>query len=299
MPVIHVASVSPGAGRTGVAAVLARYLAFQGVPAGLAREAGGSKATEDAAMFSALLFVRDTLAAPVATADIARYAESERFYVVENTPGSAGDQAVFVCRPGEADGLRALAPGESPVIVLGVPDAASEASAREFAGFNVVAVIPEDRALFGPSIGEIEAELHSERLVEGDRPDDTTVDYVIIASLSSDPGQPYFRRFDPKAVVVRYDKTDLALAAMAAGCEAIILSGGRRPSDYLLDRAESDGIPVLLSQHNTLRTVDEVEEVWSKSRFQGERKLERLYELLMAQGALEAIASKFKVPAHA
>lgn len=295
MPVIHVASVSPGAGRTGVAAAIARYFAFQGVPTGLAREAGGSRAADDAAMFGALGFVRETSALPVATAEVARYQRGSRLYVVENTPGSAGDRAVFVARRGDGEGLRAMSPGQSPVVVLGAPENGLDAARQEFSAFNVVAIVPEDRALFGPSIGEIEAELRTERLSAGDRPDDTTVDYVIIASLSSDPGQPYFRRFDPKAVVVRYDKTDLALAAMAAGCEAIILSGGRRPSDYVIDRAESDGIPVLLSQYSTLRTVDEVEEVWGKSRFQGERKLERMYELLAARGAFEAIAVEFNV----
>lgn len=83
-------------------------------------------------------------------------------------------------------------------------------------------------------------------------------------------------------VVVRFDRTDMHLAAMQAEPEVLILTGGRRPSDYLFDAAGAKGIPVLLSRTDTENTVIALEGIFDRTRFHGERKLDRMSELLEA-----------------
>ncbi len=83
-------------------------------------------------------------------------------------------------------------------------------------------------------------------------------------------------------MVVRFDKTDMHLAAMQADPSCLILTGGRRPSDYLFDAAAAKGIPVLLSRTDTENTVIALERIFEHTRFQGERKLDRMAELLEA-----------------
>ena len=115
-------------------------------------------------------------------------------------------------------------------------------------------------------------------------------DHLVIAPIGSDAGQPYLRRFESKAVVVRFDKTDQHLAALRADPNVLILTGGRRPSEYLFDAASAKGIPVLLSRTDTENTVIALEGVFDHTRFQGDRKLDRMAELLEGSGLFEALA---------
>ena len=131
--------------------------------------------------------------------------------------------------------------------------------------------------------------LNADVIVQGDDMN-ATCDHLVVAPISSDAGQPYFRRFPSKAVVVRFDKTDMHLAAMQAAPECLILTGGRQPSGYLFDAAGARGIPVLLSRTDTENTVIALEGIFDRTRFQGERKLDRMAALLEPTGLWDALA---------
>ena len=79
-------------------------------------------------------------------------------------------------------------------------------------------------------------------------------------------------------------------AALRADPNVLILTGGRRPSEYLFDAASAKGIPVLLSRTDTENTVIALEGVFDHTRFQGDRKLDRMAELLEGSGLFEALA---------
>jgi BioD-like phosphotransacetylase family protein len=89
-------------------------------------------------------------------------------------------------------------------------------------------------------------------------------------------------------VVARFDRTDMHLAA-SRRTNVLILTGGRRPSDYTFDAASSQGVPVLLSRTDTENTVIALEGIFDRTRFQGERKLDRMAELLDSSGLYEAL----------
>ena len=146
----------------------------------------------------------------------------------------------------------------------------------------------EDRTLAGFSVSEVQSALNAETLVQGES--DPTSDYLVIAPIGSDAGQPYLIRFDSKAVVVRFDKTDQHLAAMRADPNVLILTGGRRPSEYLFDAARANGVPVLLSRTDTENTVIALEGIFDKTRFHGDRKLDRMSELLGGTGLVRALS---------
>lgn len=282
MAIIYVGSAQPGEGKTGVAAAIARTLAYSGTPVRFVRLAEeGGNADADAEWFGAAAFAPGTSAAtateiPMANAGetlvvegpLATYPGGEAKLVVvaggkkpASTP--AGAAAVVVTRVSGLAGARATA-GDPPVIELG-----------------------EDRTLAGFSVSEARAALNAEVLVEGDG--DPTSDYLVIAPIGSDAGQPYFRRFDAPAVVVRFDKTDQHLAALRAEPNVLILTGGRRPSDYLFDAAGANGTPVLLSRTDTENTVIALEGIFDRTRFHGDRKLDRMAGLLAGSGLFEAL----------
>ena len=280
MAVIYVGSASPGEGKTGVAAAIARAVAYSGTPVRLVRLAeDGSNAEADAAWFASLDFAPGSAASPASSAPAATSGET---LVVEGPLASAPAEAKLVV---VASGRAPATANAAAVIVTGV-DGLEGARTNE--GSPLVIELGEDRSLAGFSVSEARAMLNAEVLVEGDT--DPTCDHLVIAPISSDAGQPYLRRFESKAVVVRFDKTDQHLAALKADPNVLILTGGRRPSDYLFDAAGANGVPVLLSRTDTENTVIALEGVFDKTRFQGERKLERMCDLLAGTSLIEALA---------
>ncbi len=289
VPVIVVTSTTPGAGKTGVAAAIARHFAYEGRSVRLVRvaDSGAGNAAKDAEWFGSLSFVPGSSATPVAPGAFADPG-SDALVVVEATGESCnipGAKHVVVARH---DDRGAMPEGITPsaIVVTDVP--VGHPGAEGDGGIPAIS-LTEDRTLAGFSLSEAKAMLNAEVLVEGDV-GDPTCDHLVISPIASDAGQPYFRRFVSKAVVVRFDKTDMHLAAIKAEPNVLILTGGRKPSDYLYDVASAQGIPVLLSRTDTENTVIALEGIFDRTRFQGERKLDRMAELLEGSGLYEAIA---------
>jgi hypothetical protein len=281
VPLLVVTSEAQGVGKTGVAAAIARHYAYQGRPVTLARLADGTpNADADAAYYAGLSFAPGSAAAPVAVADL-RDPGPQALLVVEaglEAAAALGGASLLVAREGTP---AKLPPNLSPIAVV-VTDVHGVASTRAATiGTTLVVEVGEDDTLAGFSIGEARDALRAEVLVPGDA-DDVTCDRLVVSPISSDAGQPHLRRFPSKAVVVRFDKTDMHLAALRSDPSCLILTGGRRPSDYLFDAASAKGVPVLLSLTDTENTVIALEGIWDNTRFQGERKLDRMSELLEA-----------------
>ncbi len=274
---VAVTSAEAGAGKTGVAAAIARHFGYAGTPTRLVRAASeGEGATADAAYFGSLFFAPGS--ASVASHDLPAD-DPASVTVVECTVAqakelaAAGAKVVLVAKT-KAAAVKDLSP-VATIITRG-PAAAG------------VINLPDDRTLNGFSVSEAQALTNAELIVEGDK-GNPTCDYLVIAPIGSDAGQPYFRRFEAMAVVVRFDKTDMHLAALAADPQCLILTGGRRPSDYLFDAASARGVPVLLSRTDTENTVIALESVFENTRFRGERKLDRMSELLGPTGLFSAL----------
>ncbi|MFN0145744.1 MAG: DRTGG domain-containing protein [Dehalococcoidia bacterium] len=280
MPVIVVTSAGQGDGKTGVATAIARHYAYLGQAVRLTRiasTAAGSHAPDDAAYFASLDFV------PGSPSSVESWAG------IHDAPGSltvvevdavdlvlpAGAAVVTVSR----SAMSQAPTGVVPVATVVTAAALIGATANQPADGPLEVLLGDDRTLAGFSVAEARAMLNAEVLVTGDETG-ATCDHLVIAPIASDAGQPYFRRFASKAVVVRFDKTDMHLAAMRADPACLILTGGRRPSDYLFDAATAKGVPVLLSRTDTENTVIALEGIFDNTRFSGERKLDRMCELL-------------------
>lgn len=299
MPTIIVASQHPQAGRTTITAGLGALLAEQGRSVRLARlpSSEGSGAEDDARLLAS---VPGCTASATAVTEqdalvLARDAGEAGVALIEAPAGAANElagrlSAGVVLVAGDAgDVLSAkssLGDALAGVIATRVPGRRLDTLPAEIEsqGVPCLAVLPEDRLLGGPNVQEMAEALHASRLVERGV-EDEAVEYVMLGPISADPGQPYFLQHGSKAVVNRFDKMDLHLAALATEPDCLILTGGQMPSPYLLDRvAGSDfDITVLLAPEGTVRTVELLDELFGSTRFAGQRKLARAIELLRAR----------------
>ncbi|OGO49688.1 MAG: hypothetical protein A2148_00515 [Chloroflexi bacterium RBG_16_68_14] len=300
MLTIIIASLQPGEGRTTAAAGLGARLAEEGRTVRLLRlraSTGADAAAEDDARTLAAVPGCASPGSPVGEQEAqAQASEAGAVCLIEAPPGLSAEPAArlsarIILVSAQADDRRIaelaaaaerLGDALLGVVVTRVPERRLASVRANLAGRGLpcLAALPEDRLLAGPTIREMAEALHASRLAEGGE-EDEAVEFVMLGPISSDPGQPYFLQHGSKAVVQRFDKMDLHLAALATSPDCLILTGGQQPSPYLLDRVRgSDGeTSVLLSPEETVRTVELLDELYGRSRFSGRRKLARAVEL--------------------
>lgn len=312
MKTLLVTSPRPGLGKTGVIAALALRLAYEGhrvlaLRLGRADDAG---AAEDAEYLASLPFARGRGGRPVGPEDIAAVVEQGGRPVdllfLEDAGDGSGQAiaaqpetrvlAVIQGDPrGQGEALTAaveqLASRFAGVVATGVAerDVRGAHEALKRFGIPALAVIPEDRTLYAPTIGDVVEALDAE-VILGDPPPDLIIEYMMIGPLTADPSDPYFKRRRNKAVITRSDKTDLQLSALHTQTDVLILTGGFPPSPYTIDRAAGEEVPILLTRADTRESVALLSDVFGSSRFSGERKLERLGELLAEEWSAADVA---------
>jgi hypothetical protein len=305
-------SPAPKAGKTALAAALALRLAYQGrrVLALRLGDPSHTAAAHDARLFAGLPFARGRGGAPVPAEEALRLASEGTRPVevlfLEADPGPAAQAAaeqadarvVLVLRgaPGaQVEVARAaaetLAGRLRAVVATAVPER-QVAVAREVlagVGLPVLAVLPEDRTLYAPTVLDLIEALEAE-VILGEPDLDQAIEYILVNPVSADPGQPYYARRRNKAVITRSDKTDLQLAALQTQTDLLILTGGVPPSPYTIDRAAGEEVPLLLTRLSTREAVSRLEDVYARSRFAGETKLERMRALLDVEADEQLLA---------
>lgn len=294
MPALLIASAEPLAGKTAVAVGLAQRLRDEGRRVALFRLGGDDHAAADAALFASLPFNSHPSQEPLAPSAVSSAAAQADVTIVEAPAGhpaealaALGGKALAVHRY-RAQGLdplsdlcRALGGSLAGVVATCVPERRKERVAQELAaaGLSALALVPEDRTLAAPTLAQLSAALEAEAAYleeDGQR----LIERPLISSISADPGQAYFTYHRPSAVIVRSDKPDQQLAALNAGVPCLIITGGRSPLSYVLDRAQGEEVPILQTGLDTVSTVRRIEEMYAAVPFAGQAKIERVASLL-------------------
>lgn len=163
------------------------------------------------------------------------------------------------------------------LVVNGVPQQRMARFPEE--GVKVLGVLPEERLLLTVSVRELAGHLQGQILNSLERCDEL-VGNLMVGAMCLDPATSYFNLKPDKAVIARGERADIQLAALETSTKCLILSGGAKPIATILYRAEEKGVPIIVTDRDTLATVAAVEEVLTQARFHQEKKLKRLNEIL-------------------
>jgi BioD-like phosphotransacetylase family protein len=282
LSIVIVASSESGAGKSVIAAAITHRMTAAGGAVTLVRLQGDDGADRDAAIFAGLHGLTSP-GKPLAVSDLTAVG-SVADVVVEAPAGPVGELASTLSATVLSVALPASAPGDvagAGTIVTRVHAADIRAiSSRE----GVLAVLPEDRILAAPSVDDIARALNARWLAEASPRG--SIDRVMIGTISSDAGSPYFANRERKAVITRYDKTDVQLAALLTDVDLLVLTGGGDPSPYLMDRVRGtrDDISVVVAAEDTVDTMRAIEGLYGGSRFDGSGKMLRAAQLLDQAG---------------
>lgn len=308
MPALLLVSPEPLAGKTTLAVGLAQRLREQGHGLALLRLAGDEHATADASQLASLPFNSQRSGEPLEPAAALVAAKGADMALIEAPAGDprevlkevGSDRALVVSNgspplDGLAQYCRSLGDSLAGLILNRVPQRRRESVSAAWEALGLpppLALLPEERVLAAPTLGDVAQALQAQASFLNDNKS-RLLERPLVASISADPGQGYFARYRPSAVIVRGDKPDLQLAALNADAPCLIVTGGLPPLSYVLERAEEEEIPILQTKLDTVAAVQRIEGMFAAAPFSiSESKLHRLAELLADLDVAALLAAK-------
>lgn len=319
MAALYITSPQAGAGKTLLCAGLGKHLRSQGKKVGFFKPlVADIKATEKKAADSDTAFIRRILSLKEPVEDLCpviggeenlgaqirqaydRVAKDKDIVIIEGVwrqrPGGKAVGAAYevvvalgakvVVVEGYSTKLFKAKPADSyrdfgeyllGVVVNKVP--ASQLEAVRGLGGEVLGVIPEDRALLSLTVAEL-AERIEGKIVNDTGKSAELVENYMLGALGVDSGLDYFGRKLDKAVVVRSERPDMQLAALETSTRCLVISGDGEPIYAVLHSAEDKNIPIIVTGGNTASVIESIELALGKTKFNQDKKLPRLDEVM-------------------
>ena len=170
--------------------------------------------------------------------------------------------------------------------------------ALERLGLPVLGVMPRSPLLRSVTVEELARRLGAQVLCCRDRLD-LLVETLSIGAMNVNSAMEFFRRRRNMAVVTGADRTDIQLAALEASTQCLILTGAGDPLPQLLNRAEELDVPLLKVEHDTLTTVEVVEQAFGHVRLHEVVKATYAFRLVEEHCDFLPLFARLKLPALA
>jgi BioD-like phosphotransacetylase family protein len=149
----------------------------------------------------------------------------------------------------------------------------------EAEGMNCLGVIPESRRLLAVTAAQVAEHLNGKFIT--DEPDtDILIERFQVGGFSLDPGELRFGLYPDNAVVIRGDRPDVQMSALAVPVSCMVLTADVEPIEYVKYEAGEEGVPMMLVPRDTKTTMSDLNTVQARATFNHPRKLETFVELV-------------------
>ena len=135
----------------------------------------------------------------------------------------------------------------------------------ESLGIKIFGIMPRSPLLRSVTVGELARRLEAQVICCSERLE-LLVETLSIGAMNVNSAMEFFRRRRNMAVVTGADRTDIQLAALEASTQCLILTGAGTPLPQLINRAEELEVPLLKVDHDTLSTVEVIEQAFGHVR---------------------------------
>ena len=125
-------------------------------------------------------------------------------------------------------------------------------------GIKVLGEIPMMPELRTFKVSEISEKMDA-KIVAGGKGLGNPVETMLVGAMSIQSAIRYLRRAKRKALITGGDRTEILLAALSTDTSCVIVTGGIKPSPTVISRADEIGVPILMTNSDTLEVTDIVE----------------------------------------
>jgi BioD-like phosphotransacetylase family protein len=226
----------------------------------------------------------------LSNARVAAMLDAPVIIVSEGGIGRPIDEIVLNCSLFAEHGVRVIGAVVNKVDVEShphLPEVLERGLAQH--GVELLACIPYSQFLANPSLELIATHLDGE-LLAGEATPGLTIGWVAIGAMQAVHAVELLR--DRTLLITPGDREDLIVAAMEANRDAavprvigIVLTGGFRPGDSVLQALRDAGIFTYLVRTDTYRTAQAVDEILVKTHSSDTEKISTIIELV--DGALD------------
>jgi len=161
----------------------------------------------------------------------------------------------------------------------------------EAKGLKSLGALPEDRRLLGVTVSQVAEHLNG-RYLAGEALTDGLVEHFMIGGMGLDSGLEYFGLHDNKATIVRGDRPDIQMASLQTPTACMVLTEGKDPTEYVLNEAELEDVPIVVTDSDTITTMKALNGVQNQAKFNHPAKLARFSELLRLHADLDIIRTR-------
>ena len=169
--------------------------------------------------------------------------------------------------------------------------------ALENLGLTVFGVMPRSPLLRSVTVGELVRRLDARVICCADR-EELLVETLSIGAMNVNSAMEFFRRRRNMAVVTGADRTDIQLAALEASTQCLILTGAGEPLPQLISRAEELDVPLLKVEHDTLATVEVIEQAFGHVRLHEAVKATYAFRLVEEHCHLDRLFEALNLTVH-
>jgi len=158
-------------------------------------------------------------------------------------------------------------------------------------GIETVGTVGHDKHLAGLSVADLANEVGG-TILTTDAPTEGVVERFSVGAMGGSAALERLRGVRNTALVTGGDRSDIQTAALeASGVECLILTGGYRPSNAVIGKAEDRNVPILSVQTDTRTTIDRVEDSLRTGRIRDPEAIERMVDLIAEAVDIESMLS--------
>ena len=148
--------------------------------------------------------------------------------------------------------------------------------------------IPEDKLLLAITPDQIAQFIKGEIVNQYDG-EKFLVENFLIGGMGMDPAEYHFNHYKNKCIIVRGDRPDIQMSALNSNCSCIILTNNIKPIEYIQNEADLEQVPIIVTETDTLETIDKLNGLNKNTFFNHSLKLDRYLELFRSNIQLDQI----------
>jgi BioD-like phosphotransacetylase family protein len=172
-------------------------------------------------------------------------------------------------------------------VVLNMCDSPHPKAVLEDKGIKVLGVLPVSPELKRFTVREVADAMSAEVIVEDGL--DNIVEDVMVGAMTPETAIKYLRRVARKALITGGDRADIQMAALETDTSCLVLTGGLHPAKQVIAKAYQKGVPILLTQYDTLYASEMIDHLIARIDPDDQAKIERIKGLVRDHVVLDEI----------